>query len=130
MKKVAGTLKLAYSQFRELQAFSQFGSDLDADTKKRLEQGARIVEVLKQPQNSPIPGRKAGYHHLCRCFGRTARYSGRPDQRVREGAVLLRGQRLRRHSESIRTTGKLEDDVKEKLTKAIEECKSKFLSEH
>ena len=57
MKKVAGTLKLAYSQFRELQAFSQFGSDLDADTKKRLEQGARIVEVLKQPQNSPIRSR-------------------------------------------------------------------------
>jgi F-type H+-transporting ATPase subunit alpha len=55
MKKVAGTLKLAYSQFRELQAFSQFGSDLDADTKSRLEQGQRIVEVLKQPQNSPIP---------------------------------------------------------------------------
>ena len=92
MKKVAGTLKLAYSQFRELQAFSQFGSDLDADTKKRLEQGARIVEVLKQPQNSPIPVEKQVYHHLCRCFGRTARYSGKSDQRVREGAVLLRGQ--------------------------------------
>ena len=59
MKKVAGTLKLAYSQYRELQAFSQFGSDLDADTKKRLNQGERIVEVLKQPQNSPIPDRKS-----------------------------------------------------------------------
>ena len=58
MKKVAGTLKLAYSQYRELQAFSQFGSDLDADTKKRLAQGERIVEVLKQPQNSPIPVEK------------------------------------------------------------------------
>ena len=58
MKKVAGTLKLAYSQYRELQAFSQFGSDLDADTKKRLNQGERIVEVLKQPQNSPIPVEK------------------------------------------------------------------------
>ena len=54
MKKVSGNLKLAYSQYRELQAFSQFGSDLDADTKARLEQGARIVEVLKQGQNSPI----------------------------------------------------------------------------
>ena len=48
MKKVAGTLKLIYSQYRELQSFAQFGSDLDADTKARLEQGARIVEVLKQ----------------------------------------------------------------------------------
>ena len=54
MKKVSGTLKLAYSQYRELQAFSQFGSDLDADTRASLEQGARIVEVLKQQQNSPI----------------------------------------------------------------------------
>jgi len=54
MKKVAGTLKLLYSQYRELQGFAQFGSDLDADTKARLEQGQRIVEVLKQNRNSPI----------------------------------------------------------------------------
>ena len=54
MKKVAGTLKLLYSQYRELQGFAQFGSDLDADTKARLEQGERIVEVLKQDRNSPV----------------------------------------------------------------------------
>ena len=54
MKKVAGSLKLLYSQYRELQGFAQFGSDLDADTKARLDQGARIVEVLKQDRNSPI----------------------------------------------------------------------------
>ncbi len=58
MKKVAGTLKLIYSQYRELQSFAQFGSDLDADTKARLAQGARIVEVLKQNQNSPVPVEK------------------------------------------------------------------------
>ena len=54
MKKVAGELKLLYSQYRELQAFSQFGSDLDADTKARLALGERIVEVLKQNRNAPI----------------------------------------------------------------------------
>lgn len=54
MKKVAGTLKLDYSQYRELQSFSQFGSDLDKDTKDRLAKGERIVEVLKQDQNSPL----------------------------------------------------------------------------
>ena len=54
MKKVAGSLKLLYSQYRELQGFAQFGSDLDADTKARLAQGARIVEVLKQNRNHPI----------------------------------------------------------------------------
>ena len=54
MKKVAGELKLLYSQYRELQAFAQFGSDLDADTKARLALGERIVEVLKQGRNSPV----------------------------------------------------------------------------
>ena len=54
MKKVSGSLKLSYSQYRELQGFAQFGSDLDEDTKKRLAQGERIVEVLKQDRNSPI----------------------------------------------------------------------------
>src|SRR5574344_2986916 len=54
MKKVAGSLKLLYSQYRELQSFAQFGSDLDADTKERLAKGERVVEVLKQGRNSPI----------------------------------------------------------------------------
>ncbi len=54
MKKVAGELKLLYAQYRELQAFAQFGSDLDADTKNRLALGARIVEVLKQKRSAPV----------------------------------------------------------------------------
>ena len=54
MKKVAGELKLLYSQYRELQSFAQFGSDLDADTKARLALGERIVEVLKQGRNAPV----------------------------------------------------------------------------
>ncbi|MGN0760962.1 MAG: F0F1 ATP synthase subunit alpha [Christensenellales bacterium] len=54
MKKVAGELKLLYSQYRELQAFAQFGSDLDQDTKKRLALGERIAEVLKQKRNAPV----------------------------------------------------------------------------
>ena len=54
MKKVAGTLKLLYSQYRELQAFAQFGSDLDADTKDRLALGERIVAILKQDKNAPV----------------------------------------------------------------------------
>ncbi len=54
MKKVSGELKLLYSQYRELQTFAQFGSDLDEDTKSRLALGERIVEVLKQNRNSPV----------------------------------------------------------------------------
>ncbi|MBP0979721.1 MAG: F0F1 ATP synthase subunit alpha [Oscillospiraceae bacterium] len=54
IKKMAGSLKLAYSQYMELQAFAQFSSDLDKDTKLQLEKGKRIVEILKQPKNSPM----------------------------------------------------------------------------
>jgi F-type H+-transporting ATPase subunit alpha len=54
MKKVAGKIKLQLAQFRELEAFSQFSSDLDADTKKQIDMGTRLVEVLKQPQYSPM----------------------------------------------------------------------------
>ena len=116
MKKVAGTLKLAYSQYRELQAFSQFGSDLDADTKKRLNQGERIVEVLKQPQNSPIPVEK----QVIIIF---AVVSGE----LLDIPVELIGTFQK---ELFEYTGKLEDDIKSRLTQAIEEFKKKFLSEH
>lgn len=65
MKKVAGSLKLSYSQYRELQAFAQFGSDLDKDTKMRLAKGERIVEVLKQGRNTPIKSIIASGNYLC-----------------------------------------------------------------
>jgi F-type H+-transporting ATPase subunit alpha len=55
MKKVAGTLKLDQAQFRELEAFAKFGSDLDASTKLTIERGRRNLEILKQPQYSPVP---------------------------------------------------------------------------
>jgi F-type H+-transporting ATPase subunit alpha len=58
MKKIAGTLKLDQAQYRELEAFSKFGSDLDASTKSTLEKGVRNVEILKQGQYSPIPVEK------------------------------------------------------------------------
>jgi F-type H+-transporting ATPase subunit alpha len=58
MKQVAGTLRLDLAQFRELEAFAQFGSDLDEKTKTLIERGKRAVEVLKQPQASPLPVEK------------------------------------------------------------------------
>ena len=128
MKKVAGTLKLAYSQFRELQAFSQFGSDLDADTKKRLAQGERIVEVLKQPQNSPIPVEKQVIIIFAVVSGELldipVELIGTFEKELFE---YMDGTDV---PETIRATGKLEDDTKQKLTKSIEEFKKKFLSEH
>ena len=70
MKKVAGSLKLLYSQYRELQSFAQFGSDLDSDTKKRLNQGERIVEVLKQGRSAPVEVA----HQVCILYAVTKGY--------------------------------------------------------
>jgi F-type H+-transporting ATPase subunit alpha len=58
MKQVAGRLRLEYAQYRELAAFAQFGSDLDAATRRQLDRGARITEVFKQPQYQPLPMEK------------------------------------------------------------------------
>lgn len=130
MKKVAGTLKLAYSQYRELQAFSQFGSDLDADTKKRLNQGERIVEVLKQPQNSPIPVEKQVIIIYAVISGALldipADQIGVFEKELFEFMDGVYGD----VPETIRATRQLDDDIREKMTKAIEEFKVKFLSEH
>ena len=130
MKKVAGTLKLAYSQYRELQAFSQFGSDLDADTKKRLAQGERIVEVLKQPQNSPIPVEKQVIIIYAVISGALldipADQIGVFEKELFEFMDGVYGD----VPGTIRATRQLDDDIREKMTKAIEEFKVKFLSEH
>ena len=130
MKKVAGTLKLAYSQYRELQAFSQFGSDLDADTKKRLAQGERIVEVLKQPQNSPIPVEKQVIIIYAVISGALLDIPtdqiGVFEKELFEFMDGVYGD----VPETIRATRQLDDDIREKMTKAIEEFKVKFLSEH
>ncbi len=129
MKKVSGTLKLAYSQYRELQAFSQFGSDLDADTKARLAQGERIVEVLKQPQNSPITVEK----QVVIIYAVVNKYLiDVPVAQIAEFQNELFAYLETEHSEildSIRETKSI-DDVKDTLPKAIEAFKAKFLGEH
>ncbi|MGN8799057.1 F0F1 ATP synthase subunit alpha [Candidatus Merdisoma sp. HCP28S3_D10] len=130
MKKVAGTLKLLYSQYRELQSFAQFGSDLDADTKARLEQGARIVEVLKQNQNAPVPVEKQVAILYAVTKGILIRIDTE-DVKAYEaglytyldtdatGAVAM---------QEIRSTGKLEADTEEKLKSALEAYTEQFLN--
>ena len=130
MKKVAGTLKLAYSQYRELQAFSQFGSDLDADTKKRLNQGERIVEVLKQPQNSPIPVEKQVIIIYAVISGALLDIPADQIGEFEKELFAFMDGVYGDVPETIRATKQMDDDIKEKLTKAIEEFKVKFLSEH
>ena len=127
MKKVAGSLKLLYSQYRELQSFAQFGSDLDADTKARLALGERIVAVLKQKNNAPVEVA----HQVCIIYAVTNGYlKNVPVDRVAEFEVRLRefmetGSHYR-VLEAIRTTGKLEKDTEDALKTALTELLAEF----
>ena len=127
MKKVAGSLKLLYSQYRELQSFAQFGSDLDADTKARLSLGERIVAVLKQRNGSP----KEGAQQVCIIYAVTHGYlNDIPVDRVPDFEQRLEEHMELRHSdvlEAIRSTGKLETEVENSLKAALEELTAQFV---
>ena len=126
MKKVAGSLKLLYSQYRELQSFAQFGSDLDADTKQRLALGERIVAVLKQKNNSP----KEVAQQVCIIYAVTRGYLTNISlEQVPEFEKRLEEHMENLHSdvlESIRSTGKLEPETEQQLIKALEELVAQF----
>ena len=127
MKKVAGSLKLMYSQYRELQSFAQFGSDLDADTKARLAQGERIVEILKQNRNSPIDVEL----QVCIIYAVTKNLlTDVPVARIRDyEAALFEYLKVQRPAilESIRDTKELTKTTEEELRQAIEVCKEQFV---
>ncbi|MBR0416356.1 MAG: F0F1 ATP synthase subunit alpha [Firmicutes bacterium] len=128
MKKVAGSLKLLYSQYIELKSFAQFGSDLDKDTKDRLDQGARIVEVLKQGKNEPLDVA----HQVAIFFAVTGGYlADVPVDKIHDFEMKLypwldanHGQVL----ENIRKTGKLSDEDNEELKAAISERVADYLA--
>ena len=126
MKKVSGSLKLLYSQYRELQSFAQFGSDLDADTKQRLALGERIVAVLKQKNNAPVEVA----HQVCIIYAVTNGYLNSIDvDQIPEFEKRLyefMDNRYESVLEAIRTTGKLEKDTEETLQSAIKELLSEF----
>ena len=126
MKKVAGSLKLLYSQYRELQSFAQFGSDLDADTKARLALGERIVAVLKQKNNSP----KEVAQQVCIIYAVTHGYLTKlPVSQVPEFEKRLEEYMDNYHPavlEAIRSTGKLESDTEAELKAALDELTAQF----
>ncbi|MBQ9062094.1 MAG: F0F1 ATP synthase subunit alpha [Eubacterium sp.] len=130
MKKVSGSLKLLYSQYRELASFAQFGSDLDADTKARLAQGERIVEVLKQNQNAPVPVEK----QVAIIYAVVNNYLSEIEpERIRayekdlfsfldtdtEGAAAM---------QTIRETGNLDGDTEAKLADALKRFTADFIA--
>ena len=126
MKKVAGSLKLLYSQYRELQSFAQFGSDLDADTKDRLALGERIVAVLKQKNSAP----KDVAQQVCIIYAVTKNYlKNLPLEQVPQFEKRLEEFLENRHPhilEAIRATGKLEADTEELLKQALVELLAEF----
>ena len=130
MKKVSGTLKLIYSQYLELQSFAQFGSDLDDDTKFRLAQGQRIVEILKQDRNAPVPVEK----QVCIIYAVTHKYlqdvavelvkeyeKGLYEYLDANADPLLR---------SIRETGKLEQADEDALNEVLTAYTDSFVRAH
>lgn len=129
MKKVSGSLKLLYSQYRELQSFAQFGSDLDADTKARLALGQRIVEVLKQTNNAPVEVE----HQVCILYAVTNGYLNEVavDQ-IAEFELQLRELMNNRYEnvlQSIKTSGKLEESAEESLKAALSELLVQFVKQ-
>ncbi len=127
MKKVAGSLKLLYSQYRELQSFAQFGSDLDADTKSRLALGERIVAVLKQKNNAPVEVA----HQVCILYAVVNGYLNDvsveqiPEFQQRLFEFLETGA-YHTVLDAIRVTGKLEADTEEDLKAALSQLLTEF----
>jgi F-type H+-transporting ATPase subunit alpha len=129
MKQVSGSLRLDLAQYRELAAFAQFGSDLDNESKRRLEKGKRLMEVLKQPQYKPVPVEKqvmifyaAGNNHLLDI----------PVDKIKEFEVQFLEYMDTHHREigqEIVEKQTLSDDLKKRLDEAIEESKKIFLAE-
>ncbi len=130
MKKVAGTLKLIYSQYRELQGFAQFGSDLDADTKARLDQGARIVQVLKQSQNSPVPVEKQIAIIYAVTKNMLTEVTVEDIREYEEGlySFLETNADGNAAMQAIKETGKLEEETENNLKSALEAYTKQFLS--
>jgi len=124
MKKIAGSLRLDLAQYRELQAFAQFGSDLDKSTQRQLTRGERMVEILKQGQYVPMPVEK----QVAIIFAGTQGYlDDVPADQVLPWEAEFLAYMEEKHTDvlaEIRTSGKLEDATVESLKAAIAEFKA------
>lgn len=126
MKKIAAPIRVELAQYRELAAFAQFGSELDADTKEKLEQGERIKEVLKQPQYQPM----AVEEQIMIIYAVTKKFLlDIPVKRIQEfekGFFEFVNTKYADVPESIRETKQMSEEVEARLVKAIEEFKAQF----
>ena len=127
MKKIAAPIRVELAQYRELAAFAQFGSELDADTTEKLAQGERIREILKQPQYQPMPVEK----QVMIIYAATKKYLiDIPVDKILDFEKALFeyvDTKYPEVPEAIRTEKVISDETEAKLVKAIEECKADFL---
>ena len=127
MKKIAAPIRVELAQYRELAAFAQFGSELDADTTEKLAQGERIREILKQPQYQPMPVEK----QVMIIYAATKKYViDSPVEKILDFEKALFeyvDTKYPEVPEAIRTEKVISDETEAKLVKAIEECKADFL---
>jgi F-type H+-transporting ATPase subunit alpha len=126
MKKVAVTLRTEMAQFRELEAFAQFGSDLDKATQRQLDRGRRLVEVLKQPQYQPMPAEK----EVMILFAATKGYLDEwPEKTISEYESRMLENMESKHPDllkMIKESGTINDELEEKLKNALDEFKADF----
>jgi F-type H+-transporting ATPase subunit alpha len=129
MKQVAGPLRLSLAQFRELEAFAQFGSDLDAATQKQLARGARLVEVLKQPQYQPVPVEKQVVILYAVTNGHLDDVEVKHIRQWERDFIEYLESSHEAILKDIRTKKALDDDITNRLKSAITAFKSLFQAE-
>lgn len=126
MKKISGPIRVELAQYRELAAFAQFGSELDADTSERLAQGERIREMLKQPQYKPMPVE----YQVIIIYAATRKYlldiPVADVQRFEQELFDFIDTKYPEIPEAIRNDKEIKEETENKLVKAIEECKASF----
>ena len=126
MKKVAGSIKLELAQYREMAAFAQFASDMDASTQQLLARGSRLVELLKQPQYSPLPMEEQVVSIYAGVNGYLDAIDVNKISRFENDLMNLIKGSYKDLLKSIRDEQSLSDKTEEKLKKAIEEFMKTF----
>jgi F-type H+-transporting ATPase subunit alpha len=126
MKKVAGTLRLDLAQYREVEAFSQFASDLDKATQRQLARGSRLVEALKQDQYEPLPVEKQIISIYAVTNGYVDDYSVEAVSKYEKELITFFESNYQGLLDEIREKKQLTDELAEKITKALDELKEQL----
>jgi F-type H+-transporting ATPase subunit alpha len=130
MKKVAGKLRLELAQYRELAAFVQFGQDLDEGTKKQIERGARLTELLKQPQYNPMPFEEQVASIYAAVNGFLDEVPVKKVQEFEEGLLRFIKERHGEILEKIRESGELSESLEKKLKKVAEDFSKNYFGKN